>query len=207
MMRKTTLLPTCLALVAIAAPVAADEKQDCAGANTDRKIQACTMLIESKLETGTNLATAYRNRAVGHSNKKEYDQAITDLNKAIELNPKYAAAYNDRALAYTNKGDFQRAVADVNKAVELDQASTPKQASTSKQAPAPKTAVAAPASVAAKPSINKKPAPVANQTSAKPVVIPKQPADTAPAPQPASEFNYPAPKWAKEVMTPVPDGK
>ena len=53
--------------------------------------------------------------------KKDYDRAITDYNKAIELDPKYVLAYNNRGRAYAdNKKDYDRAITDYNKAIELD---------------------------------------------------------------------------------------
>ncbi|MCD6490503.1 MAG: tetratricopeptide repeat protein [Thermodesulfobacterium sp.] len=50
----------------------------------------------SDYRTHTNYAVAYYNRGNAYLNKGEYDLAIKDLTKAIELNPNYAAAYNNR---------------------------------------------------------------------------------------------------------------
>ncbi|MBI4712044.1 MAG: tetratricopeptide repeat protein [Planctomycetes bacterium] len=47
------------------------------------------------------------------------DKAITDYNKAIELNAK-PVIYYKRGLAYYFKADYDRAITDYNKAVELD---------------------------------------------------------------------------------------
>jgi len=49
-----------------------------------------------------------------------YEQAVTEFNKAIELDLEYAEAYNNRGNAYWNKGNFDRAIADYDKAIELD---------------------------------------------------------------------------------------
>jgi tetratricopeptide (TPR) repeat protein len=52
--------------------------------------------------------------------KGDYDRAIADFNKAIELDPKDAIAYGGRGFAYSSKADYDRAIADLTKAIELD---------------------------------------------------------------------------------------
>lgn len=52
--------------------------------------------------------------------KGELDQAISNYNKAIELNPRLADAYNNRGLAYARKEQYDRAVGDFSRAVEID---------------------------------------------------------------------------------------
>jgi len=51
---------------------------------------------------------------------KQYNQAITDYSKAIELDPKFAKAYYNRSYAYDSINQQDRAVEDFNKAIELD---------------------------------------------------------------------------------------
>jgi len=63
---------------------------------------------------------AYYNRGVAYGRKGEYDRALADLNKAIEINPKYAGAYNNRGKAYGLKGEYDHAIADFSKAIEID---------------------------------------------------------------------------------------
>jgi tetratricopeptide (TPR) repeat protein len=60
---------------------------------------------------------AYYNRAIEYLIKREYDKAVSDLNKVIELNPEYAMAYNvlARVLATCPDGRYRNGV----KAVEL----------------------------------------------------------------------------------------
>lgn len=44
---------------------------------------------------------------------KQYDSAISDFSKAIELNPKGTTSYFNRSLAYENKGHFRNARRDI----------------------------------------------------------------------------------------------
>jgi tetratricopeptide (TPR) repeat protein len=52
--------------------------------------------------------------------KGEYDQAIADSNRAIELNPRLVMAYNNRGLAYLNKGEHEQAISDCNEALRVN---------------------------------------------------------------------------------------
>ena len=51
---------------------------------------------------------------------EDYRGAISDHNKAIELNPKYAVAYNNRGIAKGNLEDYRGAISDYNKVIELN---------------------------------------------------------------------------------------
>jgi len=67
--------------------------------------------------------TVYQNTPSQNYSKKEhqgnYEQAISDLNKAIEINPELAEAYNNRALIYYKQGNYNKAWEDVHKAESL----------------------------------------------------------------------------------------
>ena len=66
-------------------------------------------------------ADAYFNRGlIFASAKKQYDEAIADISKAIQINPEFARAYYSRGLVYDAKGNSQRAVIDYNRAIEID---------------------------------------------------------------------------------------
>lgn len=52
--------------------------------------------------------------------KGQYDKAIAQYTKAIELNADNAMAYYNRGLAYLNKGQYDKAVSDYNKVIELN---------------------------------------------------------------------------------------
>jgi tetratricopeptide (TPR) repeat protein len=66
-------------------------------------------------------AVDYSDRGVTYAKQGRYDRAISDFNKALELDPTYAWAYHNRGLAYADgKKDFDRAIADYNKALEIN---------------------------------------------------------------------------------------
>lgn len=62
----------------------------------------------------------YQNRANGNFVMGEYDAAIADYNKAVELNPKEPDIYFSRGLAHFNKQSYTPAIADFDKVIELD---------------------------------------------------------------------------------------
>jgi tetratricopeptide (TPR) repeat protein len=52
--------------------------------------------------------------------KGEYQQAIVELSKAIELNPEYHGALAKRGESYRMIDEYDLAIADLNRAIELD---------------------------------------------------------------------------------------
>ena len=65
-------------------------------------------------------AETYYNRGVDYYNQKQYESAIQDYNKTIELNPNYTLAYNNRGVAYLSLRNFNQAIADATKAIQLN---------------------------------------------------------------------------------------
>lgn len=56
---------------------------------------------------------------LAHFQKAEYDQAIADFSRAIEVNPG-AANYYSRGLAHFQKAEYDHAIADFSRAIEID---------------------------------------------------------------------------------------
>jgi tetratricopeptide (TPR) repeat protein len=50
----------------------------------------------------------------------DFDRAISDLNRALELRPKLADALASRATVWVKKREFARALADLDLAISLD---------------------------------------------------------------------------------------
>ncbi len=68
------------------------------------------------------LARTYIYRGAARYWKKgDFDGAITDYTRAIELDPEYAEAYDYRGFAHLNNGDIDKAIADYTKAIDIDQ--------------------------------------------------------------------------------------
>jgi tetratricopeptide (TPR) repeat protein len=63
---------------------------------------------------------AYNNRGNAYDYKGQYDQAISDYTKAIEINPKYGLAYYNRGIAHNNKGQYDQVISDYTKALEIN---------------------------------------------------------------------------------------
>ena len=62
----------------------------------------------------------YRKRADENNLKGEFELAVGDYNKAIELNSKDAAAYLNRGRAYSGKKSYELAILDFDRTIELD---------------------------------------------------------------------------------------
>ena len=131
----------------------AETANDCvASKDDDRRIQGCT----ARIARNPKDAAAYFSRGGAYGHKGDYDHAISDYDKAIELNPHYAQAYSSRGRAFASKGDYTRAVADVTKAGELTARLGAWPAVVKAAPPKPKTATtAAPTPVAKAPAPEK----------------------------------------------------
>ena len=55
-----------------------------------------------------------------YADQEQWDEAIVQYDKAIELDPKLAVAYNNRGWAYNEIGQWNLAIIDLDKAIELN---------------------------------------------------------------------------------------
>jgi lipoprotein NlpI len=65
-------------------------------------------------------AADYNKRGIAEAHQDDFDGAIADYSRALELDPKFVAAYRARGIAKQAKNDFEGAIADYNRALELD---------------------------------------------------------------------------------------
>jgi lipoprotein NlpI len=114
-----------LAVLLIFVPCAALAQSDqdwksCNAEDADAAIPACTRLIETGNLDIKDRAIAYDSRGVAYWRKGDYDQAIVNYNKAIEIDPKYPNPYGVRGYAYEGKGNYDLAIADYAKFIEIE---------------------------------------------------------------------------------------
>jgi len=65
-------------------------------------------------------AELFNNRGHSYMLLKEYEEALKDYNKAIELEPHYASYRFDRAYLYQDNGKNKEAIGDYNVVIELE---------------------------------------------------------------------------------------
>src|SRR5882672_8492048 len=90
----------------------------CKSKDPEISIAGCTALIQSG-QGGLSLDVILYYRGGGYRATGEYDSAIQDFDRSIQLNPKSASTFINRGIAYKNKGQFDRAIADYDQALVL----------------------------------------------------------------------------------------
>ena len=71
-------------------------------------------------------AKFYIDRGIAYREKGQYDQAISDYTKALEIDPKSGGAYYNRATAYYFKKEYDKSWKDIKQAQDLGHIIPPK---------------------------------------------------------------------------------
>lgn len=95
------------------------DDHDCFAADYERRISACTELIDQSGLPSQLLGSAYAMRALAYSLKGLYDTAIRDYDEAISLVPEFAVALNNRAWAYFKSGRAAAGLPDVERSLRI----------------------------------------------------------------------------------------
>jgi len=77
-------------------------------------------LAEHSIKVVRNNYVAYYNLANAYYEKGEYDLAIFNFSRAVEINPLFYDAYYNRANAYRHRGQLDLAISDFDKAIEIN---------------------------------------------------------------------------------------
>jgi len=109
-------LLTVLAVLLGSASALADMRSDCEKQDSQASIKACTELIR----LNSNDASAYYSRGMVYFETEEYDRAIADFSKTMEIDARHADALNQRGLAYRSRGELDRAIADYSRLIEIE---------------------------------------------------------------------------------------
>jgi tetratricopeptide (TPR) repeat protein len=65
-------------------------------------------------------AKKYHDSGIKYMERKEYDLAISEFNKALEIYPESSETFNNRGIAYAKKGLYDLAISDFTKALKID---------------------------------------------------------------------------------------
>lgn len=85
-----------------------------------RALADFTAAIKVRHDSSSLRSAAFANRGMTHLNMGDADKAVSDLNKAIELDPKDAFAYAARGLAHLRQDRVEAARADGERAMRLN---------------------------------------------------------------------------------------
>jgi lipoprotein NlpI len=97
-----------------------DDSKNCANAAEGSHIELAIDLCTGAIQAGQDLAINYNNRGFAYYKKSDYDRAIHDFDRAIDLKSTFATALIRRADAYQAKRQYERALADYEAAAQLD---------------------------------------------------------------------------------------
>jgi len=88
--------------------------------NYEEAVKKYTEILEQPDISKAFKAVIYTNRATALTKQDKYDEALADLNNAIECNSKYPQAYHKRGDVNRKLKNFDEAIRDMQQAQELD---------------------------------------------------------------------------------------
>ena len=83
-------------------------------------IDACTALIQSNRETGSDLIIAHYLRGFAYEGKAEHARAIQDFDRVLSLDPSHSRAYWARGVSYGHLKQYARAIQDFDELIRLE---------------------------------------------------------------------------------------
>lgn len=115
-----TLTTLCLLITAPAIAASQKDHDDCNSDHAGRVVAGCAKVIGDADEKAEVRATAHIRRGLALSERGKLDEAMSDYNTGIDLDPNDALAYNNRAILWREKRDLDKAIADLTKGISID---------------------------------------------------------------------------------------
>jgi tetratricopeptide (TPR) repeat protein len=119
-MRHLGYVIAAVTVVTAAAGAAAQELPGCDSPDPERRIAACTALIDAPDTIPALRADAFFRRGLSYSQFNQYQRAIDDYAAAIRITPGFASALNNRAYSYLKLGEPAQGLADVDEALKIE---------------------------------------------------------------------------------------
>jgi len=82
----------------------------------------CTRALREQAMNRQNRAATYVNRGVLRMRESQYEEALEDYSKALDLQPEMGAAYLNQGAAHIFRRDYDLALASLNRAIDLNSA-------------------------------------------------------------------------------------
>ncbi len=109
------------AFVSALASAQASDWEDCAQErDLELSITGCTKFLDTGKVTGNQLVKTYYYRGNANRRLGNLDQAVEDLQHALELDPNYKHPYIDLGLVEKNRKNYEQAIAYYDRALEID---------------------------------------------------------------------------------------
>ena len=77
-------------------------------------------VAKAKESENKALASTFFNKAYQYSKENKFNEAIGNINKALELDQNFAQAYSNKGFIYSTQGKYSLAIENLNKAIELN---------------------------------------------------------------------------------------
>jgi tetratricopeptide (TPR) repeat protein len=98
----------------------ADDLTDCYAAQLGKRIAPCSAVIDNPASTDYDRQQALETRSVDLSIERRFAEALSDVNKALEINPNSAVALNGRAWTLFRWKNTDEGMADVERSLKLN---------------------------------------------------------------------------------------
>jgi tetratricopeptide (TPR) repeat protein len=112
-----------LLLVVMATGAQAGMSQDlasCTAAKNRGAAAACTRVMESGRLPRAQMYIGHFNRGTAYRRAGDFDKAVGDFTKVIELKPGFARAYEARGMTEDDRGNRDKAREDIDEAIKRD---------------------------------------------------------------------------------------